>query len=168
VIPWLTPSHKDNQDDWIPPITYFQVAASYNLEKKICPSQPLLWCTIINSISLWLYYEVVIWFYETVLSTLLNQHSCISWVLRVELHVDESTTTNHKSAADFLGWSMCPAHPEGDYRSLTVGALCKTHTLRRPDGSYLTQRRSYNQRSENSCHLCGLLLIGLVNMPDCQ
>jgi hypothetical protein len=33
--PWA--GHKDNQDDWSPPITYFQVAASYNPGKNNLP-----------------------------------------------------------------------------------------------------------------------------------
>jgi hypothetical protein len=35
VILWLGPrvGHRDDQDDWNPLITYFQVALSYNLEK---------------------------------------------------------------------------------------------------------------------------------------
>ena len=53
VILWLTSraSHKDTQDDWSSPITYFQVAVSYNLGKSNVPSsdtitkiwQPLIW-----------------------------------------------------------------------------------------------------------------------------
>jgi hypothetical protein len=31
------PGDKDNQDDWSPPITYFQVATSYNPGKDILP-----------------------------------------------------------------------------------------------------------------------------------
>jgi hypothetical protein len=31
---WLSPTdHKDNQDDWSPPIIHFQIAFYYNLGK---------------------------------------------------------------------------------------------------------------------------------------
>jgi hypothetical protein len=62
VILWLAPRpcHIDNQDDWSPPLTYFQVVASYNPGKNNVPVsdavtevwQPLIACTMHMLVSL--------------------------------------------------------------------------------------------------------------------